>query len=235
MSGIVQFTRLGKKGGFGNQMFQYAFARSYAEEHGATFECPEWIGDRIFSGVKCQRPSVLLPYNETDTVPDGKVNIDLFGYYQTAKAFNYLNPEKLKKWFKIKKELLPQNRSEVVAHLRRGDYVKYSNEYALVIEQSYEKTCKKYEIKPKIKWILNEKNPADEIDIISDFVDMATAKVLLRANSTFSFWAGFLNTGRVFAPVLNGKTGYADVDFIEGNWPKICDLTDNMFFGGRYA
>ena len=46
---MIAFTRLGKMGQFGNQLFQYAFLRTTARRLGVRFYCPEWIGDKIFS------------------------------------------------------------------------------------------------------------------------------------------------------------------------------------------
>ena len=47
---MIAFTRLGKMGQFGNQLFQYAFLyaflRTTAQRLGVKFYCHEWIGDK---------------------------------------------------------------------------------------------------------------------------------------------------------------------------------------------
>lgn len=52
---MVTFRKLGKFGRFGNQLFQYAGTRSYAEFNGFDYALPYWIGCEIFESIK--------PYN----------------------------------------------------------------------------------------------------------------------------------------------------------------------------
>ena len=59
---------------------------------------------------------------------------------------------------------------------------------------------------------------------------MINAKVLLRSNSTFGFWAGFFNGSDVYSPVVQGKVGFNDVEFVKGNHSAICNVTDDMIF-----
>jgi hypothetical protein len=49
------------------------------------------------------------------------------------------------------------------------------------------------------------------------------ADVVLRANSTFSWWAALLGRGRVFSPLVEDRIGDQTVEFVEGNWPRMCD------------
>lgn len=47
---MISFSTLGKNGlRLGNQLFQYAFLRTQAEQLRVDFYCPHWIGDDIFS------------------------------------------------------------------------------------------------------------------------------------------------------------------------------------------
>lgn len=48
---MITFKKLGKFGRFGNQLFQYAGARLYAESHGFDFALPHWIGCDIFANI----------------------------------------------------------------------------------------------------------------------------------------------------------------------------------------
>lgn len=45
---MITFRKLGKLGRFGNQLFQYAGTRLYAEHNGFTWKMPRWIGEDIF-------------------------------------------------------------------------------------------------------------------------------------------------------------------------------------------
>lgn len=49
---MITFRKLGKLGRFGNQLFQYAGTRLYAELNGFSHALPNWIGTTLFSGVK---------------------------------------------------------------------------------------------------------------------------------------------------------------------------------------
>lgn len=46
---VITFRKLGKLGRLGNQMFQYAGSRLYAELNGFDWAFPPWIGDRLFA------------------------------------------------------------------------------------------------------------------------------------------------------------------------------------------
>jgi hypothetical protein len=64
-------------------------------------------------------------------------------------------------------------------------------------------------------------------DWLPDFIKLYFARTIFRANSSFSWWAGFLSpTAKVYSPVIHrqsiyGKASYEEVDydFVEGNHP----------------
>ena len=142
-------------GGFGNQLFQYAFARAYAEAHNATLVTPGWIGQRVFA-ISDSSLDYNLPHTGFDEIPNGRVNIVLSGYFQSQAAINFMSRSKLKSWFRLQdgwkqrfSTYLP-----ITAHVRRGDYVDLSNIYCLVSESSYITACKKFGLDPNnISWI----------------------------------------------------------------------------------
>jgi Glycosyl transferase family 11 len=45
---LLSFSKLGRYGRLGNQLFQYAYLRTQAERLGTTFYCPSWDGDDLF-------------------------------------------------------------------------------------------------------------------------------------------------------------------------------------------
>lgn len=49
---MITFRRLGKLGRFGNQLFQYAGTRLYAETNGFEWSFPDWDGTRLFKDVR---------------------------------------------------------------------------------------------------------------------------------------------------------------------------------------
>lgn len=45
---MITMKQLGRMGRWGNQIFQYAFLRTYAKKLGLSYQCPQWEGQRIF-------------------------------------------------------------------------------------------------------------------------------------------------------------------------------------------
>ena len=68
----------------------------------------------------------------------------------------------------------------------------------------------------------------EDLSFLPDFYRLVNASVLLRANSTFSFLAGLLNTGIVLSPRIDGLVGgkeHDDVNFEVGNHCRLADLS----------
>jgi len=234
MEKIVSCSCLGNFGRFGNQLFQYAVARKYAELHDAVLETPSWIGQRLFF-IEDPPISQPLPRMPLDHLPWGRTSVDLFGYFQYQEAVDALRVDELRRWFAFRPEwtsLFPKSRPDyIAAHLRRGDYLGLKHVFAVVSEQSYLDACVRHGLDPAaLVWVgeeLHTPNPElDEqgLDFLADFLTLMNADVVLRANSTFSWWAGLLGEGRVFSPLVEDRTGDQDVAFVEGNWPRICDI-----------
>lgn len=239
---IVQFSQLGKFGRFGNQLFQYAFARAYAERYDAELQTPHWVGEKIFK-IEANPITKTLPRTEIDSVRFGRVNIDLFGYFQLPRFIDFLSTAKLREWFQFRDkwfEWFPKSDEfTVVAHLRRGDYeTKYSNVFCTVSRESYEKTIEDLELEDpyKLLWLSEEDQKHDgtlgsDLQFLPDFFEMINADILLRANSTFSFWAGFFNQeGKVYSPVVGDLVGEHTVPFVQGNHEKIVSLNGDFVF-----
>ncbi len=108
MDRIVQITCLGKKGRLGNQFFQYAFARGYAQKHRARLEKPAWIGQELFA-LNDPRPNKRLPKTQLDEVPDdGRINIDLNGYFCWSGNHSRYpwTVEEVRNWFRFTTEAM---------------------------------------------------------------------------------------------------------------------------------
>lgn len=58
---MITFRKLGKLGRFGNQLFQYAGAKLYADLNNFESVFPKWTGNKIFDGVS-------RPYGSTDKI-----------------------------------------------------------------------------------------------------------------------------------------------------------------------
>lgn len=220
MDRIVQITCLGKKGRFGNQLFQYAFARGYAERHNAILETPPWIGQELFD-LDDRLPSRKLPRTaEDDIPPDGQVNVDLFGYFIWSgnlrrQPWTVAN---VRQWFAFTRGAMarfPVPCGDYVAvHLRRGDFKKYLKRTCIIRRAAYERALREHGFDPRQAiWVSEESgNPMPQ-----DFLTLVRAKTLFMSNSTFSYWAGLLGGQRCFAPLCEDRTGWIDCDFAEGH------------------
>ena len=260
-------------------MFQYAFARSYAERHGYELHTPPCILQRIFQiddpPAVDNFPLMAGDHSKTGygfgVLEDGAYDVELTGQRQHQEELTYTRSD-AKRWFKLRpemEELIKDVPSmEVVANLRRGDYAYACNPFVVVSEQSYIDACDQYgidkskvyflngethyrvpEIPVESEWIhLNATEQGklngggERLDFLPDLVLMMRAKILLRSNSTFAWWAATLgDSERVFSPDIRAINPHeADigpyrspqhVTFVEGNhmpmawgWPFLSEL-----------
>lgn len=235
---IIQAKLLGR---FGNQLHQYAACRKYAELHNAVLETPDWVGRRIFGltepDFSCELPEV----NDggcgcPPALRWGQVNIRLGGYFQFQTWIALLCKQELQSWLRVDPMLAavcaPSKRPRIAVHRRQGDYVGHPL-YCNVRRASYlrclEKILPRYGFADdEVVWV-EEEHPRvvtgipPELSFLPDFMTLMRAAVLVRANSTFSWWAGALGNGHVYAPVVEDRVGEHDVVFTRGNWPRCAD------------
>lgn len=125
--------------------------------------------------------------------------------------------------------------------------------YSVLSKESYIKAFRRFGFDPeKVEWVSDDylgkwhaDRPASRrggwsypigseylgpdliFDWLPDFIKLYFARTIFRANSSFSWWAGFLSpTARVFSPLIHrqliyGRDSYEEVDceFVEGNYP----------------
>jgi hypothetical protein len=161
-----------------------------------------------------------------------------------------------RRWFRLKPECAELVKDvpalPLVANLRRGDYCYACNPFVVIDEQSYIDCCEKYGLDARqIYWLngedhyrvpgiavekpwvkLSDEEKFTRLDFLPDLALMMRAKVLMRSNSTFAWWAATLgNNERVFAPDVSGidpsrsRRGLGRdcvrVPFVEGNHPPV--------------
>jgi len=227
---------LGNFGQFGNQLFQFCFAKAFANKHNAELQIPfDWIGRKIFKNMDTIEPiDKRFPNTRLDEIPKFNSNkgifINLFGYYQFAEAYNYYSYSEIREWLQFKDEwieMFPKILPYYVAcHLRRGDYEKFNHIYCTISERSYIQAInvRKYSTKDII-WVSAEKPRIIKncpYDFLPDFFTLMNADVLFRANSIFSVWASLLGDVKTFSPNVENKTGLnVDVLFEMGNHNKV--------------
>lgn len=209
-------------GRLGNQLFQYCFARAYCELYDCELRCEPWIGEKLFniSNARIQEPFQEV-HSEMDYVP-GKPNFELRGYFQSQKSLIYTRKQ-VQEWLTWREEF-EDYADKILCHLRRGDYFGYG--YPVVSDASYVSACRKFGLSLKDVQSISEEKPTGK-GFVLDFWRLANAPVMLRANSSFSWWAATLaKNQRTFSPVVEGKEGGKehDVEFVEGNWPRFTNL-----------
>ena len=213
---MVTVSCLGINGRFGNQLFQYAYARAYAESIGAQLKTPDWIGRHIFIDINEEIMDKKAGDSTESPVGD---NVDLFGYFQQPSHISLLSRKKLKEWFRFKEEI-DAPCLDLVFHKRRGDYFHFQDVFGIVSDKSYEDAAIEFGFDPNTALVLDDSRPHDLM--LYDFACMINAKNLFRANSTFSWWAGVLGNGNVYSPIVGDRTGLIDVKFAKNNDESIC-------------
>ena len=142
--GHITMSELRNEGGFGNQLFRYAYVKFYALRHGLTPAFPEWDGNHLFGleDESCAHLSFRrLTFNGFDNrhrllwqENQPPIDIDLKGYFQDIPACWGKHRPLLRRLF----ELAPEQqtvidawqhdvtrggqRTLVAIHVRRGDY-----------------------------------------------------------------------------------------------------------------
>lgn len=213
----------------GNQMFNYALGRIIAEQKGYELviaPCKE-CGDQIsplFPNTKL--PISGLSKNDNELYVgdaqaidienilnhDGKIVLATYGqrieYYK-----NHM--DKIKDWFWMdESECQKPDQDSLVIHLRLEDYSLYNLilpfEY---IKQQADSIISKYKLQnkyivtndvhhPMVKQFIDCGYQLFHKSLKEDFIFMKNAEYLIIAQSTFSWWAGVLGTGKIYIPEL---------------------------------
>ncbi|MDF2650546.1 MAG: methyltransferase FkbM family [Paenibacillus sp.] len=144
----VSMRSLGKLGRFGNQIFQYAFLKTYASKYNLRVETPPWIGQYLFGHHDPLISKKLLTVTEKELRNHDNIfqhskpryrNVDFKGYF----LFHTKTYAPYKKYFRSLFKPVPEVKSIVEQgvtnllsngetlvglHLRRGDYLGYQND-----------------------------------------------------------------------------------------------------------
>lgn len=256
---VLQGTCIGNLGGFGHSLFQYAYLKHRALLLGSTcrVETPaDWIGRKIW--VEAGRDDIVSNklYSRPafdSVVLHGQHNLDLCGFYQRSCHTREYTTEWLREllvlqdeWKALSKEIVGST-DYVACHVRRGDMEKYlSYDYLIIDEESYLSKidelglsgCEiRWVCEPGTKltsnrerWVSDKEDPDDPIlSWLPDFLCLIGSRVLLRANSAFSFWAGVLHTGEcVFSPRVGNLAGKGKVFFDECNKNRLMSRWDEF-------
>lgn len=231
-------------GRFGNTLFEYAFARAFAERNALELHTDPWIGQQIFeiNDPPCRGE---LPRKDEYDIKDGDRDISYRSYSQQQKCIDLYSREDCRRWFTLKPDIARWAShhcdSDYVAHHRKGDYHWSGSGYPVVSKQAFFAAKQKYTPEcPELRFVSEEEPRTDprfngDLSFVPDFLTLMHAKkALFRANSSFSWWAAVLGTARIFSPIcshLQGGLEYDVVEFTEGNWPRLAafPFTTDLF------
>lgn len=241
MGRIIQCSTLGKKGHFGNQLFQYIFCKTYAEETRSVLEIPkDWIGRLIFEEAEKEEKikKSLINFPEEDLLELGNygiTNIDIVGFFQHPMFYKRISLTKCREWLKVKSKWEIKFRKKkpyyIALHLRRGDFLTQHWSYPVIQEGNYLRELYERGYDPNDAiWIsdacpnLDSECSSLGIPFLPDFMELINADVLFRGPSTFSFWAGVIGCNKMYSPSADfpnyGRVGFInDVEFKLGLGP----------------
>ena len=143
MSRTFSVSQLGRMGRFGNAVFQYMFAKTYARRFDLQVECPSWVGNFLFDASDPPVSRKFRVFRERESVMAGTTRIphltkplvqrDIHGYFQYHTSYYAADQAYLRSVF----QWAPRLRSRLAAgweriaqrgktavgiHVRRGDY-----------------------------------------------------------------------------------------------------------------
>lgn len=209
-------------GGLGNVLFQISNAYSYALNHSKDFRLySDCFGhtshtpnqhylNNILKNIKIEENQLLsenfLFFKETDhsytPIHNIESSVCFDGYYQSYKYFiDY--KDNINKLFNVEYTSIPPNKCAI--HVRRGDYLNYQNVYEILDVEYYNKAmdiigydCEFYIFTNDVLWCnenfkKNNIHIIDEPDPVKTFYKLSSFKKIIISNSTFSWWAAFLN------------------------------------------
>lgn len=221
-------------GRLGNCAVQFLFAKAFCELNGHDLYTDEWLGEKIFDLEPRRWIGPVLPVRNEFDIRDSDGDIAYRSYSQQQRCASYYTATKCREWLKFRRaaELADGFNGHdlyAVAHTRRGDYRALG--YPMPGLDSYLKAATHFGVDTgRLIFVGDEifaNDSGDPVrDLEEDLYRMASSAHLFRANSTLSFVAGILNTGRVFSPIIDGLEGGKEHDcvFVEGNWPRLANF-----------
>lgn len=210
-------------GRFGNQMFLIASCLGIADRNNMRVKLPYWTYQRHFLhdlpvldyGLPFVNKMLLEPdtyYHEFNL--DASLTYDMRGYFQSWKYFSHCE-DKIRYYLEME---LPERNDKCALHVRRGDYLNFKGMFPILSETDYYlKAIKEYGsgqqfliFSDDIEWCINHfKGPRFEFSIgrneLNDFALMQSCEHVIIANSSFSWWAAWLNKNpykKIVAPEI---------------------------------
>jgi len=216
----VAFSQLGDHGRLGNSMFQMAATIGVALKHNDSYIFPRWQYWKDLNISGCYADNIIIKHRYEEPgftykpIPY-RNNLDLFGYFQSEKYFKHCE-EDISKLLAPKRSVqsLPKTAS---IHVRRGDYLEphLAGCYVKLNMGYYERAMSMLNVKrflvfsDDVEWCKSH-FVGKKFDVIEnnhpphDLALMMACENNIIANSSFSWWAAWLNPNpdkKIIAPL----------------------------------
>jgi hypothetical protein len=213
---MICFSRIGKFGRLGNQLFQIAAAIGLAKTNNDSAKFYKWEYSKYF---KFPLDQSLNRSEITNTIHERGFNYsplnyirnsDLIGYFQSEKYFKNCK-EDIRHYFTFSDSLFNNTGSfenSCSIHVRRGDYVNLQDYHPFPGMDYYRNAIDYmknngtdifYLFSDDIEWCKEQFSYMDEIIYVEGNIDikdlalMSICKNNIIANSSFSWWGAWLN------------------------------------------
>lgn len=230
---MITFSRLGKKGNIGNQLFQIASVIGIAKANKQDFAFPKWKYSEYFENelpIVSENDFIHFQeqqYHFEPVLLDDK-NYDLEGWFQSEKYFKYLND--IKHYFKFKEELVVDlkrkyellfTKKTILISIRRGDFVDHKDYFqlpinfyltALIEHFPHFTDCNILVLSDDVKYCqyhfssLDNVFFADKMDAVQQLILASLCDDFIISNSTFSWWCAWLGekeNSKIIRPIHN--------------------------------
>lgn len=204
---MITFKALGNYGHLGNQMFQIATTVALALRYNDKYVFPSWKYESFFNLHNCYSNNIVTSneYNEPafhyNEIPY-KPNMNINGYFQSANYFNDFENE-IRKFFTPKQEV-PFQKGVASIHVRRTDYLNFPEHHPVPSMSYYESAMEQVGVNKfvvfsdDIAWckqhfVGNQFEFSEGQHEVIDLVLQSKCEHNITANSSFSFWAAWLN------------------------------------------
>lgn len=237
----------------GNQLFQIATAENLARENGDRVAYPVWDYAKYFAGDFTPKQSkAIFVHREHgfhySPIPYAK-NLAIEGYFQSEKYFSK-NSSYVREMFTLKPEYAVKivhndNFPTCFIHVRRGDYLNHYNHHPILNMDYYneaisyintqEDEVRYFVFSDDHAWCMEVFSNYNNVTVMMEDMDirhfsmMKSCDHAIIANSSFSWWAAWLNNNatqivvapkdeRWFGPALSH---YSVNDIYCDGWIKI--------------
>jgi hypothetical protein len=207
---VITFSQLGNYGRIANCLFEIAATIGHAERNNVPYLFPLWehkdkfVLDNCWSDKMPKLPIYEEPHFHFAKIPN-KTNLNLHGYFQSYKYFEDCKD-------KIRNLLTPKDHDNYPfmdgfcsIHVRRTDYLKFKDFHTNLDMNYYTEAMSKVGDSKFIvfsddpKWCKNafsgmqNVTVSEEADPIVDFNMQISCSSHIIANSSFSWWAAWLD------------------------------------------